>query len=103
MRLLTEPNSLSSSTRNHEWLGHGFYVWENHIERALDWAKNLTLFKTNERRQLCNPYYEKCPRKFIRGHLSHLDIGEKKILLHINFPHLHTARSLDAHKEDALA
>ena len=46
---------------------------------------------------------KKCPRKFIRGHLSHLDIGEKKILLHIDFPHLHTARSLDAHKEDALA
>lgn len=40
MRLLTEPNSLSSSTRNHERLGHGFYVWENNIERALDWAKN---------------------------------------------------------------
>lgn len=40
MRLLTEPNTLSPSTRNHEWLGHGFYVWENNIERALDWAKN---------------------------------------------------------------
>ncbi len=40
LHLIKEPNKISTSTRNHEWLGKGFYVWENNAERALDWAEN---------------------------------------------------------------
>jgi len=38
-KLLTEPNDIKISQNSYEWLGHGFYVWENNPERALDWAK----------------------------------------------------------------
>ncbi len=40
MALIERPNEIHSSTTDHEWLGKGFYVWENNQERALDWAKN---------------------------------------------------------------
>ena len=38
MELIENPNSIHSSTHDYEWLGHGFYVWENNYDRALDWA-----------------------------------------------------------------
>lgn len=28
------------SQENFDWLGHGFYVWENNFDRALTWAKD---------------------------------------------------------------
>ena len=40
MALIERPNEIRSSTADHEWLGKGFYVWENNQDRALDWAKN---------------------------------------------------------------
>lgn len=39
-KLLFSPNKIQISQNNYEWLGHGFYVWENNSERALDWAEH---------------------------------------------------------------
>lgn len=39
MKLIQSPNFVPPSTHDYEWLGHGFYVWENNIDRALDWGR----------------------------------------------------------------
>lgn len=31
---------LKASENNYDWLGYGFYFWQNSIERAMDFAKN---------------------------------------------------------------
>lgn len=38
--LVTQPNKIRQSRESHDWLGHGFYVWENNYSRALTWAKD---------------------------------------------------------------
>lgn len=38
--LVTKPNKIKESNASYDWLGHGFYVWENNYERALQWAKD---------------------------------------------------------------
>lgn len=38
--LLTKPKNVKISEKPFDWLGHGFYVWENNYERALEWAKD---------------------------------------------------------------
>lgn len=40
MDLILNPNHIHMSSHDYEWLGHGFYVWENNQDRALDWACN---------------------------------------------------------------
>lgn len=40
MELLLHPSRIHLSEHDYEWLGHGFYVWENNLDRALDWATN---------------------------------------------------------------
>lgn len=39
-QLVLSPNSVKKSQENFDWLGHGFYVWENNYARALKWAKD---------------------------------------------------------------
>jgi len=39
-QLVQTPNSVKKSQETFDWLGHGFYVWENNYERALKWAKD---------------------------------------------------------------
>lgn len=38
--LVINPNNIKISEKPFDWLGHGFYVWENNYERALQWAKD---------------------------------------------------------------
>jgi hypothetical protein len=38
--LINNPNSIKKSQETYDWLGNGFYVWENNYERALQWAKD---------------------------------------------------------------
>ena len=38
--LVNNPNTIKISEKPFDWLGHGFYVWENNQERALQWAKD---------------------------------------------------------------
>lgn len=38
--LLIKPNKIKISEKPFDWLGHGFYVWENNYDRALQWAKD---------------------------------------------------------------
>lgn len=37
-KLLNAPNQINASKEAYDWLGHGFYVWENNQERAMQWA-----------------------------------------------------------------
>lgn len=39
-QLLIEPKKVKISEKPFDWLGHGFYVWENNYDRALQWAKD---------------------------------------------------------------
>lgn len=36
--LVGTPNDLRISEKPYDWLGHGFYFWENNFERAFQWA-----------------------------------------------------------------
>ncbi len=37
--LLQNSSRIPMSTESYEWLGHGFYFWENNYDRAFEWAK----------------------------------------------------------------
>ena len=39
-KLISEPNDIRRSQEKFDWLGHGFYVWENNQKRAMQWAKD---------------------------------------------------------------
>ncbi len=39
-KLLINPNDVRRSTNEYDWLGSGFYVWDDNYERALQWAKD---------------------------------------------------------------
>lgn len=39
-QLLTKPKRVNISEKPFDWLGHGFYIWENNYDRALEWAKD---------------------------------------------------------------
>ena len=49
-QLVINPNSVKKSREIFDWLGHGFYVWENNYDRALKWAEDK-----KERGTLKNP------------------------------------------------
>lgn len=38
--LVKNPNSLKKSQEIFDWLGNGFYIWENNYERAIKWAED---------------------------------------------------------------
>jgi hypothetical protein len=38
--LVNNPNSVKKSQESYDWLGNGFYVWENNYKRAIQWAKD---------------------------------------------------------------
>ena len=38
--LINNPMSVKISTNPFDWLGNGFYLWENNYARALQWAEN---------------------------------------------------------------
>jgi hypothetical protein len=40
MQLVNNPNEVKISQETFDWLGHGFYIWENNYERAFQWAKD---------------------------------------------------------------
>jgi hypothetical protein len=48
--LVINPNSVKKSEEAFDWLGHGFYVWENNYERALQWATDK-----KKRKQIARP------------------------------------------------
>ncbi|CAM4117898.1 MULTISPECIES: hypothetical protein [Flavobacterium] len=37
--LLNNPKKVKISEKPFDWLGNGFYIWENNYDRALEWAK----------------------------------------------------------------
>lgn len=39
-QLVNHPDSVKKSEETYDWLGHGFYIWENNFDRALQWAKD---------------------------------------------------------------
>lgn len=38
--LVNNPNVIKKSQESFDWLGNGFYVWENNYQRALGWARD---------------------------------------------------------------
>ena len=38
--LITDPDSVKKSQEVFDWLGHGFYIWENNYQRAQQWAED---------------------------------------------------------------
>jgi len=48
--LVNNPNSVKKSEETFDWLGHGFYVWENNYSRALKWATDK-----NKRNKIIKP------------------------------------------------
>jgi hypothetical protein len=36
---MSDPDAIKISEERHDWLGHGFYFWENNLERAWQWAE----------------------------------------------------------------
>lgn len=36
--ILLHPDRLRISRKPYDWLGHGFYFWENNYDRAMQWA-----------------------------------------------------------------
>ena len=39
-QLITKPKNIKISEKPFDWLSHGFYIWENNYDRALEWAKD---------------------------------------------------------------
>lgn len=39
-QLVASPDKVKKSEENFDWLGHGFYIWENNIARAFQWAQD---------------------------------------------------------------
>lgn len=39
-KLISNPDEIKISQNEWDWLGSGFYIWENNMERALEWATN---------------------------------------------------------------
>lgn len=39
-RLVANPDDIRISENDWDWLGSGFYIWENNLERAEEWARN---------------------------------------------------------------
>lgn len=39
-KLVNTPNKIRKSEEKFDWLGNGFYIWENNYNRALQWAKD---------------------------------------------------------------
>lgn len=37
-KLVSDPDTIRISREKYDWLGHGFYVWENNYTRAWQWA-----------------------------------------------------------------
>lgn len=38
--LVNNPDKVKKSQEKFDWLGHGFYVWENNLARAYKWAED---------------------------------------------------------------
>lgn len=41
-KVINGREPLLASKNNYDWLGHGIYFWENNVERAFDWAVQLS-------------------------------------------------------------
>lgn len=39
-KLVNDPNDIKISENKYDWLGSGFYIWENNLERAKKWAED---------------------------------------------------------------
>lgn len=39
-QLVNDPQKIKISEKEHEWLGHGFYLWQNNYTRAVQWAQD---------------------------------------------------------------
>lgn len=96
--LVNKPDNVKSSKEAFDWLGHGFYIWENNYARAVQWAKdkarrgvlthpsvvgvvyqlnNCLDFTDSEYINLLGTYYEIMKKEF---ELSEIDLPKNKNL-----------------------
>jgi hypothetical protein len=54
--VLAGRQHLSPSTNDHDWLGHGIYLWENSPERARHWADFLARHPRRSSRAISKPF-----------------------------------------------
>lgn len=40
-KLICNPTDIRLSENRYDWLGSGFYIWENNLERAREWANEM--------------------------------------------------------------
>ena len=67
--------NIKISKNNYDWLGNGFYVWENNYYRALEWAQNKIKNPTEEKASVIGVVYS-------LGYC--LDLSEKDCIETIN-------------------
>lgn len=41
-KVIAGEEELIASTNDYDWLGHGIYFWENNVDRAKDWAIQMS-------------------------------------------------------------
>ena len=54
-KVLTGVEFLKRSVNNYDWLGHGFYFWENSPSRAMEFATHLQKFPNRSRGEIIKP------------------------------------------------
>ncbi|EEI93038.1 hypothetical protein HMPREF0765_1336 [Sphingobacterium spiritivorum ATCC 33300] len=57
-QLVTTPDIVKKSQETYDWLGHGFYVWENNYKRAYKWALDKKLRGTLETPSVVGVIYQ---------------------------------------------
>ena len=56
--LVNKPDNVKTSQETYDWLGHGFYVWENNLERARIWANDKKQRGTIEKPSVVGVIYQ---------------------------------------------
>jgi hypothetical protein len=56
--LVSKPDAVKKSQESYDWLGHGFYVWENNLQRALQWAEDKKARGTLEKPSIVGVVYQ---------------------------------------------
>ena len=55
LKVLTGEEFLKRSANKYDWLGHGFYFWDNSPSRAMEFATHLQKFPNRSRGEISKP------------------------------------------------
>lgn len=54
-QLVSEKISFNASHNSYDWLGYGWYFWENNYNRALEWAEQAKVHPQNNKQKITTP------------------------------------------------